>query len=87
MICIACFVIIKKDYGDEYLILIVSMLLSFGLMMIYRLDENLGIKQLIWVAIGFVMFLFFTMCILKFTNGTDLPIYTYLFLLFCTLLH
>jgi len=51
-------------------------------MMIYRLDENLGIKQLIWVAIGFVMFFVFTMCILKFTNGTDLPIYTYLFLLF-----
>jgi len=59
IICIACFVIIKKDYGDEYLILIVSMLLSFGLMMIYRLDENLGIKQLIWVAIGFVMFFVF----------------------------
>jgi len=35
------------------------MLLSFGLMMIYRLDENLGIKQLIWVAIGFVMFFVF----------------------------
>jgi len=29
MICIACFVIIKKDYGDEYLILIVSMLFEF----------------------------------------------------------
>ncbi|HHV30104.1 MAG TPA: FtsW/RodA/SpoVE family cell cycle protein [Clostridium sp.] len=59
IICSACLIIIKRNHGDEYLILIVSMLLSVGLMMIYRLDERLGLKQLVWIAVGLGLFFAF----------------------------
>lgn len=60
MICTAYFIILKTKLGDEYLFLIVSMLISLGITMIYRLDNNTGIKQAIWTAIGIV--LFFAVC-------------------------
>lgn len=57
MMCTTYFIIIKKKLGDEYLFLIVSMLLSLGIMMIYRLDNDTGIKQTIWTIIGIVLFI------------------------------
>ncbi|GAE88447.1 cell division protein FtsW [Acetivibrio straminisolvens JCM 21531] len=39
--------------------MIVSMLLSVGLMTIYRLNESLGLKQLVWIAVGLGMFFAF----------------------------
>jgi cell division protein FtsW (lipid II flippase) len=56
LVCVAYLVIIKRNAGDEYLFLIVSMLLSIGLLMISRLDKGLGIKQIIWVAMGITLF-------------------------------
>ncbi|MFZ7133826.1 MAG: FtsW/RodA/SpoVE family cell cycle protein [Eubacteriales bacterium] len=46
-----------KDVGDEYLFLVVSMLVSIGITMIFRLDVDLGIKQMIWFAGGMILFL------------------------------
>lgn len=57
LMCTTYFIIIKKKLGDEYLFLIVSMLLSIGIMMIYRLDNNTGIKQTVWMAIGIVLYI------------------------------
>ena len=56
MICATYFILIKKNLGDEYLFLIVSMLTSIGYIMIYRLDPVLGFKQTIWFAIGIILF-------------------------------
>jgi len=56
MICITYFIILKSKLGDEYLFLIVCMLISLGIVMIYRLDSDTGIKQAMWTAIGIVMF-------------------------------
>lgn len=42
--------------GDEYIFLIVSMLLSIGLIMIYRLNPQTGLKQLVWFVVGVVLF-------------------------------
>nr|WP_010247266.1 FtsW/RodA/SpoVE family cell cycle protein [Acetivibrio cellulolyticus] len=58
LLCTAYFIILKKRLGDEYLFLIVSMLISLGIMMIYRLDSSLGIRQTIWMIIGIGMFIF-----------------------------
>ena len=57
MICVTYFIILKSKLGDEYLFLIVCMLISLGLVMIYRLDNNTGIKQAVWTAIGIVLFI------------------------------
>ncbi|HEX2946065.1 MAG TPA: FtsW/RodA/SpoVE family cell cycle protein [Clostridia bacterium] len=48
--------------GDGYLFLIAGMLSSIGIIMLYRLDRELGFKQIIWFAAGIIMF--FISCLL-----------------------
>ena len=43
-------------WGDEYLFIIVSMLVILGVAMLYRLDEEIGFKQIIWYGIGIIIF-------------------------------
>lgn len=57
MLCTAYFVILKSKLGDEYLFLIVCMLISLGIVMIYRLDSSTGIKQAVWTLSGIVLFI------------------------------
>ena len=46
----------KVSSGDNYIFLIVSMLLSLGIITIYRLSPKLGLRQLIWVLAGILVF-------------------------------
>ena len=46
----------KVSTGDNYIFLIVSMLLSLGIITIYRLSPKLGLRQLIWVLAGILVF-------------------------------
>jgi len=50
------FIIVKRRLGDEYLFLIVSMLVSMGFAMIYRLDKYMGSRQVVWFAAGIILF-------------------------------
>lgn len=79
LICSACYMIIKRNYGDEYLILTVSMLLSVGLVMIYRLDKNLGLKQLVWITVGLTLYFVFYHIYIK-VGKWDRFVYVYIFL-------
>ncbi len=54
----------KVSKGDRYVFLIVSMLISIGVIMIYRINSNLGEKQLIWIILGVLSF-FITYFIMK----------------------
>ncbi|NLY43754.1 MAG: FtsW/RodA/SpoVE family cell cycle protein [Clostridiaceae bacterium] len=63
--------------GDEYLFLIVAMLVSIGIIMIYRLDKSLGIKQITWFVIGIVLFFLSYFVYQKF-NFWDRLIYVYM---------
>ena len=56
MVFISYVVITKKKFGESYLFLIVSMLLSIGIMMIYRLNSDLAVKQVIWMFVGNMAF-------------------------------
>ncbi|HZK33292.1 MAG TPA: FtsW/RodA/SpoVE family cell cycle protein [Tissierellaceae bacterium] len=67
----------KVSFGDNYIFLIVTMLVSIGIVMIYRIDEILGVKQLIWVSIGIILF-FLTYFIMKHIKGWENGIYLYL---------
>ncbi|WP_409228876.1 FtsW/RodA/SpoVE family cell cycle protein [Gudongella sp. SC589] len=42
--------------GDNYIFLIVCMLVSIGIIMIYRISPDLGLKQLMWLTFGIAMF-------------------------------
>lgn len=68
VIYISNYILGKVSSGDNYIFLIVTMLISIGIIMIYRIDATLGIKQLIWLSLGIVIF-FMTYFIMKYIRG------------------
>lgn len=68
IIYISNFILVKITTGDNYIYLIVTMLVSIGVIMIYRIDSELGVKQLLWLSFGILIF-FLTYLILKFIKG------------------
>ena len=56
LIYFANFTLGKISRGDNYIFLIVSMLISIGIIMIYRISPELGLRQLMWLAIGILLF-------------------------------
>lgn len=77
IIYLSNYLLSKVSFGDNYIFLIVTMLLSIGIVMIYRIDEKLGVKQLLWVSIGIILF-FLTYFIMKKIKGWENGIYLYL---------
>ena len=77
IIYLSNYLLSKISFGDNYIFLIVTMLLSIGVVMIYRIDEKLGMKQLIWVSAGIILF-FLTYFIMKHFKGWENRIYLYL---------
>lgn len=76
IIYLSNYILTKVSSGDNYIFLIVTMLISIGIIMIYRIDEQLGIKQLIWLSAGIFIF-FSTYFILKYIRGWKNWIYLY----------
>lgn len=56
MIYISNFLLLRISTGDNYIFLITTMLLSIGVIMIYRINPALGMKQVIWIGIGILLF-------------------------------
>lgn len=65
-LCTTSVVIIVNRLGDEYLFIIISMLISMGTVMIYRLDNNMLGAQIKWIIIGVVLFFSTYIVYLKF---------------------
>ena len=61
-------ILVKVSNGDHYIFLIVTMLVSIGIIMIYRIDSELGIKQLLWLSLGILIF-YMTYFIFKYIKG------------------
>ncbi|NMA48457.1 MAG: FtsW/RodA/SpoVE family cell cycle protein [Tissierellia bacterium] len=70
-------IVSKISSGDHYLILIVSMLMSIGVIMIYRISPELGLKQLLWLTIGIVIF-FVSYFAIKWLSVWDKMLYLYI---------
>ena len=51
------FMMYFTSMGDAYLYLMSSMLVSIGLIMLFRIDPDYGNKQIIWFFIGIIIFL------------------------------
>ena len=49
-------IVVFTRMGDKFLVLFSFMLISIGMLMICRLDIERGLKQIVWVGIGFVAF-------------------------------
>ena len=50
------FVINFFDLGDSYLFQIMGMLISLGLVMLYRIDPDYAFRQVTWLGIGLAVF-------------------------------
>jgi len=59
--------VLKKYYpmGDRLIFLLAAMLCSIGIIMLFRLDRDTAVKQLGWLVIGIVMFLFVVLYLKK----------------------
>ncbi len=63
IIYISHFVLMKVSSGDHYIFLVISMLVSIGIIMIYRINPIYGFKQIIWFGLGIVNFFVFYLII------------------------
>jgi len=57
-LCLAAHVVIRitLPHADPYLFPLVALLASFGIVMIYRIDEDLARQQAQWFVLGLVLF-------------------------------
>lgn len=76
IIYLSNYILLKLSNGDNYIFLIVTMLLSIGIIIIYRIDEGMGIRQLIWVSLGIIIF-YVTYFIFKYIKVLDKNLYPY----------
>ena len=56
------FILLRVSGGDHYIFMISSMLIVIGVIMIYRIDPQYGIRQVTWLAAG--IFAYFTSYVL-----------------------
>ena len=70
IVYISNFVLLRISTGDNYIFLIVTMLISIGVIMIYRIDSTLGLKQVLWVGMGIIVF-FITYLVFKKIKGWE----------------
>jgi cell division protein FtsW (lipid II flippase) len=57
-LCVAAHFVIRATlpYADPYLFPLVALLASFGIVMVYRIDETLARQQAQWFVLGLVLF-------------------------------
>lgn len=70
LVYISNFLLLKISSGDNYIFLIVTMLVSIGVIMIYRIDPELGLKQILWIGLGIILF-FITFILFKKIKGWE----------------
>jgi len=59
------FILLKVSTGDHYIFLIISMLVSIGIIMIYRINPIYGFKQIVWFGLGIANFFLFYLIVRK----------------------
>lgn len=69
-IYISNFILNKITSGDNYIFLIVSLLLTIGIITVFRISPEKGIKQLQWSFIG-ILFFYLTYFVVRFLRGLN----------------
>ena len=80
-----CHFIINRFFpgGDKYLLIIAAFIAQFGLIMIYRLNPNLAIKQILWFTVGMGLFIFLVIILPEISKFEK---YKYLYIIIAILL-
>lgn len=79
IIYLSNYILQKVTTGDNYIFLIVTMLISIGTIIIYRIEPASGARQLVWISLGILVF-FIAYFFLKYITIWDEWIYLYLIL-------
>jgi len=77
IIYLSNYLLTKISSGDSYILLIVSMLMSIGIIMIFRIDRELGTRQIMWLSLGILCF-YLTYLVFKYINIWDKLFYLYI---------
>ena len=77
LMVISYIVIVKKQMGDQYIFLIISMLTSLGIIMLYRLNPSYGFKQIMIYGLGIILY-FLSYTFFRLIKNWDKYIYLYL---------
>jgi len=77
LIVICSFIINRANMGDSYIFLIISLLSSIGIVVIYRLDSASGVRQIMWYALGVVLYFLGYIIFRSFRNWDE---YIYLYI-------
>jgi len=70
LVYVSNFLLLKITSGDNFIFLIVTMLVSIGVIMIYRINPELGLKQILWIGMGIMLF-FITYILFKMIKGWE----------------
>ncbi|MFY9214488.1 MAG: FtsW/RodA/SpoVE family cell cycle protein [Tissierellaceae bacterium] len=77
LVYISNYLLLKISKGDNYIFLIATMLMSVGIIMIYRISPVAGIRQLMWLSLGIFLF-YLTYFITKHFKSLDRLLYLYI---------
>lgn len=77
LVYISNYLLLKISKGDNYIFLIATMLMSVGIIMIYRISPIAGIRQLMWLSLGIFLF-YLTYFITKHFKSLDRLLYLYI---------
>lgn len=77
LVYISSYFLLKISSGDNYIFLIATMLMSIGIIMIYRINPEAGVKQLMWLSLG-ILFFFLSYFIVRYIKGLDNSIYLFI---------
>lgn len=89
MLCFSYFLTSACGVQDGYIFLIVAMLFSIGEIMLYRIDEFYGHRQLMWLAVSLLFFFIIYILVMRLNIWSKLGYLYYgaaVFLLILTLL-
>ncbi len=77
LMVVSFLIIVKRQMGDQYIFLIISMLTSLGIIMLYRLDPEYGLAQIKWYGLGIVLY-FASYILFSIIKNWDRYIYGYI---------
>lgn len=77
LVYLSNYFLLKITTGDNYIFLIATMLISIGIIIIYRINPEAGVKQLMWLSLG-ILFFFISYLLVRYLKGLDNLIYFYI---------
>ena len=77
LVYISNYLLLKISKGDNYIFLLATMLMSIGIIMIYRINPEAGVRQLMWLSLG-ILFFYISYFLVRYIKGLENLTYLYI---------